>query len=69
VGGGRGGVGGGVSSPPTRVYSEDFVVQVSAGLRNFGFDVWRDEDGSNLVRKMMGSSMEIMAKAIELAGE
>jgi hypothetical protein len=40
---------------------------VSAGLRKKGFDVWRDEEGSELVRKMMGSSMEIMAQAIENA--
>ena len=46
---------------------KDFVVEVSAGLRDRGFDVWRDEDGSNLVRKMMGSSMDVMAKAIEVA--
>jgi len=47
--------------------SKDFVVKVSAGLRKSGFDVWRDEEGSSLVRKMMGSSMEIMAQAIENA--
>jgi hypothetical protein len=46
---------------------KDFVVEVSAGLRKNGFDVWRDEEGSHLVRKMMGSSMEIMAEAIECA--
>jgi len=46
---------------------KDFVVEVGAGLRNRGFDVWRDEEGSQLVRKMMGSSMEIMAQAIEYA--
>ena len=40
---------------------------MSAGLRKKGFDVWRDEEGSELVRKMMGSSMEIMAQAIEYA--
>jgi hypothetical protein len=46
---------------------KDFVVQVSSGLRKCGFEVWRDEEGSQLVRKMMGSSMEIMATAIEHA--
>ena len=35
---------------------KDCVVQVSAGLRERGFDVWRDEDGSNLVMKMNVSS-------------
>jgi len=44
-----------------------FVVEVARALRQQGHDVWRDEDGSKLVQKMMGSSMEIMAKAIELA--
>ena len=34
---------------------------------SLGFEVWRDEDGSNLLRKMMGLSMEIVVKAIELA--
>jgi hypothetical protein len=49
------------------VQGKDFVVQVSSGLRKCGFEVWRDEEGSQLVRKMMGSSMEIMAQAIEHA--
>jgi len=44
-----------------------FVIEVARALRQKGHDVWRDEDGSKLVQKMMGSSMEIMAKAIELA--
>jgi hypothetical protein len=38
---------------------------VSSGLRKKGYDVWRDEDGSQLVRKMMGSSMEIMAQVTQ----
>jgi len=43
------------------------VVALTGMLREKGYDVWRDEDGSRLVQKMMGSSMEIMAQAIEVA--
>lgn len=43
------------------------VVALTQMLREKGYDVWRDEDGSQTVQKMMGSSMEIMAQAIEVA--
>eukprot|EP00282_Hemiselmis_andersenii_P038371 CAMPEP_0169432840 /NCGR_PEP_ID=MMETSP1042-20121227/3697_1 /TAXON_ID=464988 /ORGANISM="Hemiselmis andersenii, Strain CCMP1180" /LENGTH=574 /DNA_ID=CAMNT_0009543349 /DNA_START=18 /DNA_END=1739 /DNA_ORIENTATION=+ len=43
------------------------VILLADMLRKRGIDVWRDEEGSRLVKKMSGSSMDIMAEAIESA--
>ena len=43
------------------------VVMLTSMLRKRGLDVWRDEEGSSLVKRISGSSMDIMAEAIEVA--
>lgn len=43
------------------------VVTLTGMLRKRGLDVWRDEEGSSLVKRISGSSMDIMAEAIEVA--
>jgi hypothetical protein len=44
---------------------KDLVVSLVSNLRERGYDVWRDEDGSSLVSFMQGSTDDIMADAVE----
>lgn len=44
-----------------------FVKQLATELRNLGYDVWRDEDGSTIVPAMSGSVNDRMAEAIEFS--
>ena len=44
------------------------VKELSSHLRDtYGYDVWRDEDGSALLSPLRGSTIEHMAQAVELA--
>ena len=44
---------------------KDLVVGLAVALRGLGFDVWRDEEGSEIVPSMSGDTDERMAQAIE----
>ncbi len=44
---------------------KELVVALAAGLRDKGVDVWRDEEGSQCVPAMSGSTGDCMAAAIE----
>ena len=46
----------------------EIVKELADQLRDtYGYDVWRDEDGSDLLSPMRGSTIEHMAKAVEMA--
>lgn len=48
-------------------YKKDYVLKFVSKLRGLGYDVWRDEDGSNIHGKLAGDIDESMAQAIDKA--
>ena len=44
---------------------KELVVGLAGALRGLGYDVWRDEEGSEIVPSMSGDTDERMAQAIE----
>ena len=44
---------------------KELVVGMAVALRSLGYDVWRDEEGSEIVPSMSGDTDERMAQAIE----
>eukprot|EP01040_Poterioochromonas_malhamensis_P011854 gene11854-12931_t len=69
---GGGGGGGGNSGPGQHIMlsyawgaNKAYVAELGKKLRQMGYDVWRDEDGSSLVPPMSGDIVETMAEAIQ----
>ena len=44
---------------------KELAVALGAELRSLGYDVWRDEEGSNLVPSMSGDTDERMAQVTD----
>ena len=44
---------------------KELVMGMAVALRSLGYDVWRDEEGSEIVPSMSGDTDERMAQAIE----
>lgn len=47
--------------------NKPYVLQLTKALRNVGYDVWRDEEGSNIVPKLSGDIEASLATAIDYA--
>lgn len=47
--------------------NKPLVVQLTNQLRRMGFDVWRDDDGSQIAPRLSGDIDDSLAKAIQLA--
>lgn len=45
--------------------NKPLVIELGKRLREFGYDVWRDEEGSSLLPPMSGDIVEAMAEAIQ----
>jgi GTPase SAR1 family protein len=46
-------------------YKKDHVVAMEKKLREKGYDIWRDENGSSIVPPLAGDTDESMARAVE----
>lgn len=47
--------------------NKSYVIALSNQLRQLGYDVWRDEEGSSIVGPMSGDTDDVMADAIQHA--
>jgi GTPase SAR1 family protein len=46
-------------------YKKDHVIALEGKLKQLGYDIWRDENGSSIVPPLTGDTDEIMARAVE----
>jgi GTPase SAR1 family protein len=46
-------------------YKKDHVIALEGKLKQLGYDIWRDENGSSIVPPLAGDTDESMARAVE----
>jgi hypothetical protein len=46
-------------------YKKDHVIALEGKLKQLGYDIWRDENGSSIVPPLVGDADESMARAVE----